>query len=85
MMESVSVYVLTSLFLDPKGAIRSKNVGVTFSLHEAEAHRDKGVENEFEAFQIDVNWEEAAATSALVEQMRVFRDLIAEQHAEALR
>ena len=85
MMESVSVHVLTSLFLDAKGAVTSRNVGATFSLHEAEAHRAKGVENEFETFQIDADWQEAAATSALVEQMRAFRDLIAEQHEEALR
>ena len=34
-----SVYVLTTLSLDSKGAVTNRNVGVTFSLHEAELHR----------------------------------------------
>ena len=52
----------------------SRNVGVTFSLHEAELHRGDGVENDYETFQIDANWQEDAATTALVIAMREFRD-----------
>jgi hypothetical protein len=85
MMESLSVYVLTSLAIDAKGAVTSKNVGVTFSLHTAEAHRDKGVENEFETFQIDVHWQEDAATTGLVIAMREFRSMVEEMQEAALR
>ena len=48
----INAYVLTSLFFDGKGNIASRNVGVTFSLHEAERHKAQGVESEFETFQI---------------------------------
>ena len=85
MMDYVHVFVLTSLSLDKKGELRSRNVAVTFDLFEAEDHRNKSVENDYDTLVVPCDWQEAAATSALVEQMRVFRDLIAEQHAEALR
>lgn len=35
MMESVSVYVLTALTIDPEGTVASRNIGVTLNLHEA--------------------------------------------------
>ena len=64
----------TSLFFDSKGNIASRNVGVTFSLHEAEWHRVEGVENDFESFQICPNWQEHAATTELVDRhARVLR------------
>jgi hypothetical protein len=85
LMDFVNVYLLTSLNLDSKGDVTSRNVGITFSLHEAEAHRDKGVENEFERFQIDSNWQEDAATTELVIVMREFREIVALQIQEALR
>ena len=84
-MESVNAYVLTSLSIDSKGAVTSRNVGVTFSIHEAEAHRVKGLENEFEIFEIDSNWQEDAATTALVIAMREFREIVRQMQQEALR
>ncbi|MGO9085934.1 MAG: hypothetical protein ACLQBK_11960 [Candidatus Sulfotelmatobacter sp.] len=79
-----SVYVLTSLFFDSKGNIKSRNVGVTFSLHEAERHKGQGVENDFEAFLIAANWREDAATTDLVFAMREFRSIVEEWQAAAL-
>ena len=81
----VHVFVLTSLSVDKNGDVKSRNVAVTFDLFEAEDHRNKGVENDYDTFVVPCDWREDAAKSALVEQMRVSRDLIAEQHAEALR
>lgn len=79
-----SAYVLTSLFFDSKGNITSRNVGVTFSLHEAERHKGQGVENEYETFQIGLNWQEHAATTELVFAMREFCGMVKElqQNAE---
>jgi hypothetical protein len=68
----INAYLLTSLFFDSKGDIASRNVGVTFSLHEAERHKRQGVENEYETFQICSNWQEHAATTELVIVMREF-------------
>ena len=84
-MNFVNVYVLKSLSLDAEGNVASKNVGVTFSIHEAEAHQAKDIANEYETFEVGIDWQEAAAKSALVEQMRIFREMVAERHAEALR
>jgi hypothetical protein len=78
-------YVLTSLSVDIKGDIVSRNVGVTFSLHEAELHRGDGVGNDYETFQIDANWQEDAATTKLVIAMREFRDMVRVMQEEALR
>ena len=78
-----NVYVLTSLFFDSKGNIKSRNVGVTFSLHEAERHKAQGVENEFETSQICSNWQEHAATTELVIAMREFCDMIKELQQDA--
>ena len=85
MMESVGVYVLTSLFLDAKGAVTSKNVGVTFDMFEAEAHKAKGVENDFEAFIVPADWRQDAEQSSLIGAMRDFREMIAEMQEAALR
>jgi hypothetical protein len=84
-MDCVYVYVLTSLAIDSNGEVIGKNVGVTFSLHEAEIHRAKGVENEFERFQVDANWLENAATTELVIAMRGFREIVKEMQEAALR
>lgn len=81
----VTVYVLTKLSLDSKGDVISRNVGVRFSLHEAELHKGKGIEHDFEVFQIDANWQDAAATTELVVAMRCFREYVAELQADALR
>ncbi len=78
-----NVYVLTSLFFDSKGNIVSRNVGVTFSLHEAERHKAQGVENEYGTFQICSNWQEHAATTGLVVAMREFCDMVNELQQDA--
>ena len=85
MMESVSVYVLTALFLDAKGAVVSRNVGVTSDIHEAEAHKAKGMENDFEIFAIAADWREDAEQTALVNAMREFREMVRHWQEEALR
>ncbi|HXW92952.1 MAG TPA: hypothetical protein VEK33_20550 [Terriglobales bacterium] len=84
-MDRTKVYLLTSLVIDPNGEVIGKNVGVTFSLHEAEEHRAKGVENDFETFQIDSNWQVDAATTDLIVALRTFREIVEEQQAQALR
>jgi hypothetical protein len=85
MTGSLTVYVLTALSLDGTGEITNRNVGVTFSLHEAELHRGDGVANDYETFQTDANWQEDAATTDLVVAMRGFRDIVKQMQEEALR
>jgi hypothetical protein len=79
----INAYVLTSLFVDSKGNIMSRNEGVTFSLHEAERHKGQGVENEYETFQICSNWHDHAATTELVFAMREFCDMVKELQQDA--
>jgi hypothetical protein len=83
--ELMDVFVLTTLTLDSKGTVTSRNVGVTFSLHEAEIHKGEGIENEFETFQIDSNWLEDAASTELVIAMRDFCAMVKTMQEEALR
>jgi len=85
MMESARVYVLMTLSIDAKGEVKSKNIGVTFNIHEAEEHKAKGVEHDFETFQIEAKWQEDAATTDLIVALRTFRSIVEEQQAEALR
>ena len=84
-MNCANAYVLTTLCLDTRGEVIGKNVGVTFSLHQAELHKAKGVENDFEAFQIESKWVEDAATPELVVAMRGFCDIAREMQEAALR
>ena len=85
-METTNVYVLMTLSIGSRGEVVRKNVGVTFSLHEAEDHQDKDISNEFEIFQIDANnWQEDVATTDLVAAMREFRGMVREMQEEALR
>ncbi len=84
-MDSCFVYVLTNLNLDDKGNVVSRTVGVTFSIHDAEAHRDEGIENDFETHSINANWHEDAEVTATVLAMREFRDIVALQIEESLR
>jgi hydroxyethylthiazole kinase-like sugar kinase family protein len=84
-MDCLKVYLLTRLSLDAKGNVRNHNIGVTFSLHEAERHKGKGVDNDFETFQTDANWLEQAATTDLVVAMRGFCDMVREMQEAALR
>ena len=85
MTDNVNVYVLTSLTINSDVEVIDENVRVTFSLHEAERHKEKGIENDFETFQIDSKWLEDAATTELVVLMRGFCDMVREMQEAALR
>jgi hypothetical protein len=85
MTDNVNMYVLTSLAINSEGEVTGKNVGVTFNLHKAELHKAKGVENDFETFQIGANFLEDAATTDLVIAMRGFCDIVKEMQEAALR
>jgi hypothetical protein len=83
-MEFVHVFVLTTLALDKKGDVKSRNVAVTFDLFEAEDHRSENVANDYEVFVVPPDWQEDAATSELVIAMREFRAIVKEMQDEAL-
>ena len=74
-----------TLSIGSQGEVVRKNVGVTFSLHEAEDHQGKDIGNEFEAFPIETDWQEDAATTNLVVAMREFTGMVREMQEEALR
>jgi hypothetical protein len=84
-VEFVHVFVLTSLDLDKKGHVKSRNVAVTFDLFEAEDHRNKGVENDYETFVVPCDWREDAEQSELITAMREFREMVNAMQVEALR
>ena len=84
-MDYVNVFVLTSLALDKNGEVRSRNVAVTHDLFEAEEHREKGVENDYDTFVVPCDWRDDAAQSELIASMREFREMIKAMHDEALR
>lgn len=79
------VYVLVVLSIDGKGEVRRKNADVTFSLLDAEAHIAKGVENEYETWNINANWQVDVETSGLIEAIRGLRGMVEEMQEEALR
>lgn len=85
MTDNVNVYVLTSLTIKSDGEVIDKNVGVTFSLHQAEIHKAKGIENDFDTFQIASNWLEDTATTDLVLVMREFCGIVRAMQEAALR
>jgi hypothetical protein len=84
-MEFVHIFVLTSLGLDRKGDVKSRNVAATFDLFEAEDHRNKGVENDYDTFVVPCDWREDAEQSELISAMRGFRDIVKQMQDEALR
>lgn len=84
-MDFFDVYILTRLVIEEHGNVTAENVGVTFDIHEAEAHREKGIENDFEKFSVPGDWRDAAETSNLVRAMRNFRSMVEEMQREALR
>ena len=84
-MEFVHVFVLTTLALDKKGDVKSRNVAVTFDLFEAEDHRNKGIEHDYDVFVVPSDWREDAAQSQLISAMREFRAIVKEMQDEALR
>lgn len=63
----------------------SRNIGVTFDVLEAEAHKGQGLEREFEVFAVPGNWREAAEQSKLIASMRDFREMVKAMQDEALR
>jgi hypothetical protein len=84
-MNCLNLYVLTTLRIDAAGNIASRNVGVTFDIFEAEAHRTLGVENEFETFEVSGDWRDDAEQSSLVGAMRDFREMVQRMQEAALR
>lgn len=78
-------YVLTTLRIDSDGKVSTSNVAVTFDIHEAEAHRNEDVSNDFQVFSVAADWLENAEQSKLVEAMREFRAMVREWQQEALR
>jgi hypothetical protein len=84
-MDYFHVFVLTSLELDKSGDVNDRNVAVTFDLFEAEDHRNKGVENDYDVFVVPCDWQEDAARSELISAMREFRNMVKQMEDEALR
>jgi hypothetical protein len=82
-MEFVHVFVLTHLSLDKNGDVKGRNVAVTFDLFEAEDHRNKGVENDYESFVVSCDWRENAEQSELIVAMREFRAMVKELQQDA--
>jgi hypothetical protein len=66
-MDYFHVFVLTTLSLDKNGDVKSRNVAVTFDLFEAEDHRNRGVEHEYDVFVVPGDWREDAEQSNLVQ------------------
>jgi hypothetical protein len=66
-MDYFHVFVLTTLSLDKNGDVKSRNVAVTFDLFEAEDHRNRGVEHEYDVFVVPGDWREDAEQSLLVQ------------------
>jgi len=65
-MDFVHVFVLTSLSIDEDGDVKRRNVAATFDLFEAEDHRNRGVEHEYDVFVVPGDWREDAEQSNLV-------------------
>ena len=84
-MDGARIFVLTSLYIDDAGNVANRNVGVTFDLLEAEAHRARDIENDFQSFNVSVNWREDAEQSDLVATMRDLRAMVQEMQEAALR
>jgi|ERR1700686_1563764 len=84
-MNYFHVFMLTHLSLDKNGDVKSRNVAVTFDLFEAEDHRNKGVEYDYDKFVVPSDWQEDAATTGLVVAMREFRSMVEEMQEAALR
>jgi len=82
-MDYFHVFVLTSLSIDENGDANRRNVAVTFDLFEAEDHRNKGVENDYDTFVVPSDWQDDAATTGLVTAMREFRSMVEELQQDA--
>jgi len=84
-MDGARIFVLTSLYIDDTGNVANRNLGVTFDLLEAEAHRAQGIENDFQTFSVSMNWREDAEQSNLITTMRDLRAMVQEMQEAALR
>jgi hypothetical protein len=84
-MDYFHVFVLTQLSLDKNGDVKSRNVAVTFDLFEAEDHRNKGIDHDYNVFVVPGDWQEDAATTGLITAMRDFREMVKAMQDEALR
>jgi hypothetical protein len=84
-MDRVRIFVLTRLYIDDAGNVANRNVGVTFDLLEAEAHRAQAIEHDFQTFAVSVHWREDAEQSSLVRTMRDLRAMVQEMQKAALR
>ena len=84
-MDYFHVFVLKQLSLDQTGDVKSRNVAVTFDLFEAEDHRNKGIEHDYDVFVVPGHWQEDAATTGLITAMRDFREMVKAMQDEALR
>ena len=83
-MESCPVFVLTKLFLDRGGQVKTRIAGVTFDVLEAESYRDKDVTNDFETFTVQGDWREGAEQTKLIASMRDFRAIVKALQEQAL-
>jgi hypothetical protein len=84
-MDYLHVFVLTHLSLDKNGDVKGRNVAVTFDLFEAEDHRNKGVEYDYDTFVVPSDWRENAEQSSLITAMREFRTMVKQMQDAALR
>ena len=66
----VPVYVLKRERINNEGQIVSQNVGVTFSIHDAELHKGESFENDFDTLQYSGDMQEESTTTRLILAMR---------------
>ena len=66
------VYVLVKLGIGSQGEVTRTNVDVTFSIAEAEAHRDEDVSHEFDTLSVDAEWQ---ADASLTEALTLMREI----------
>ena len=85
MDNTVPLYVLTHLTIDTEGEVQSKNTGATFNLFEAETHRAKGVDYDFDTLLIGADWCDDVETTATVLALREVRSMVKEIQVEAVR
>jgi len=76
------VFVLTSLSVDENGDVKRRNVAVTFDLFEAEDHRNRGVEHEYDVFVVAGDWREGAEQSNSVKALRDLREMERQRQEE---
>jgi hypothetical protein len=82
MIDYSHVFVLTSLSIDENGDVKRRNVAVTFDLFEAEEHRNRGVEHEYDVFVVPGDWREDAEQSNLVKALRDLREMARQRQEE---